>query len=120
MRPRTVEFYVKIKQVLAMALAVSACFSAFNAVADETATIAPQSRKEARHANWKLERAVRRQLDMHDIDSAGIFVRARSGAVSLTGTVPDASEIALAGDAAQTAPGVKSLKNALTLRIPGR
>jgi hypothetical protein len=48
-----------------------------------------------------------------------IGVIAKAGEASLSGTVPDTSQIALVGAAAAAAPSVKTVSNQLTVRIPG-
>jgi len=45
-------------------------------------------------------------------------VRARGGAVTLTGSVPDQSQVDKAGDVAKTVDGVTSVANKLTVVIP--
>jgi len=50
------------------------------------------------------------------LDASGISVRARLGVVTLTGWVPERRQIALAGNAARSVRGVRSVTNQLTLR----
>nr|WP_245841282.1 BON domain-containing protein [Paraburkholderia ribeironis] len=50
------------------------------------------------------------------LDATGIRVRARLGVVTLTGWVPEHRQIALAGNAARSVRGVRSVANQLTLR----
>jgi hyperosmotically inducible periplasmic protein len=73
-----------------------------------------------RHANARLERDVRRQLAKSMGPTAGIVVVARSGAVTLEGSVPELQQIDMATQIAQAVPGVTTLNNSLTLRIAGR
>jgi osmotically-inducible protein OsmY len=49
-----------------------------------------------------------------------ITVRARGGAVTLAGTVPEQPQVDLATQAAQAVPGVTSVKNALSIRPVGQ
>ncbi|MCC8400612.1 BON domain-containing protein [Paraburkholderia sp. MMS20-SJTN17] len=51
-----------------------------------------------------------------NLDASGIRVRARLGVVTLTGWVPERRQIALAGDAASSVRGVRSVSNQLSLR----
>ena len=52
------------------------------------------------------------------IDVSNIFVRARGGAVVLTGTVPDGAQIPKAEEVAKGVAGVTSVSNKLTLGQP--
>jgi osmotically-inducible protein OsmY len=51
---------------------------------------------------------------------ANITVRARGGAVTLAGTVPEQPQIDLATQTAQGVAGVTSVKNALSIRPVGQ
>jgi hyperosmotically inducible periplasmic protein len=84
--------------------------------ADETTHV---SKKVQRSANWKLEHSVRTALDKKKIDTSDIRVRAHSGAVALSGTVGDESQIALAGSIAQGVPGVSSVRNDVSMHQVG-
>jgi osmotically-inducible protein OsmY len=46
-----------------------------------------------------------------------VFVRARGGAVTLTGSVPEGRQIQQAADVAQGVAGVKSVSNKITLGV---
>ncbi|WP_321945248.1 BON domain-containing protein [Paraburkholderia sp. J10-1] len=50
------------------------------------------------------------------LNSMNIQVRVRSGIVTLTGSVPQHSQIARAGNAARSVRGVRAVTNRLTLR----
>ncbi|WP_245841207.1 BON domain-containing protein [Paraburkholderia ribeironis] len=50
------------------------------------------------------------------LNSANIHVQARHGVVTLTGTVPQRSQIQRAGNAARSVRGVRSVSNRLTVR----
>ncbi len=89
------------------------------AQANDSNTTASVDKKAARTANSQLQRAVRSELIKRKIDISGVRVVARNGSVTLVGTVKDERQIALAGDSADTVPGVQSLKNNLTLRVEG-
>ncbi|MBN3778650.1 BON domain-containing protein [Burkholderia sp. Ac-20345] len=78
---------------------------------------ARQVAKEQRRADRKLATQVRRTLArFKGIDSTQIVVFAKQGAVTLTGSVPDASQITLAVDAARGVSGVISVDNALRIK----
>jgi hyperosmotically inducible protein len=63
-----------------------------------------------------LARAVRRALaKAQGFDVSGVFVRARGGAVTLSGTVRNSDQIAQAEQVARTVQGVNSVSNKLTL-----
>ncbi|MGF6371838.1 hyperosmotically inducible protein [Paraburkholderia sp. RAU6.4a] len=71
----------------------------------------------SRQADRALGRKVRAAL-MKDkeISASNISVRARGGAVTLFGTVPDAAQIDRAAGVAEAVPGVTTVKNNLTLK----
>jgi hyperosmotically inducible periplasmic protein len=81
---------------------------------DAAATAAPaQSSKQADRA---LAKAVRRALSKaQGFDVSGVFVKARGGAVTLSGSVKDGSQIAQAEQIARSVQGVTSVSNKLTL-----
>jgi hyperosmotically inducible periplasmic protein len=88
--------------------------------ASGTPLTAAQQSKAARAANRALSRRVRAALAKDkNIDVANVTVRAKEGAVTLQGTVPDSSQIDRATGVAQRVTGVTSLKNALTVRPAG-
>jgi osmotically-inducible protein OsmY len=90
---------------------------AFAQSASMAASASATSAKNIRKADRKLALDVRRAFDKtQGLQVSGLFVRARAGAVSLTGTVPDATQIPLAGDAARKVPGVTSVSNRLTVQ----
>jgi hyperosmotically inducible protein len=63
-----------------------------------------------------LAKAVRRALGKaQGVDVSNVFVRARSGAVTLSGSVRDSGQIHQAERVARTVPGVSSVSNKLTL-----
>ena len=70
--------------------------------------------------NSKLSKAVKRTLTKNkEIDASNIYVRARDGAIRLTGFVPENAQIQIATDAAQSVAGVTSVDNKLSVRQPG-
>jgi hyperosmotically inducible periplasmic protein len=81
---------------------------------------APATTQTSKQANHALEKKVRAALDhAKDIKVENIIVRARGGAVTLEGTVPDSTQIDKAAQVAQGVAGVTSVKNALTIKEPG-
>jgi hyperosmotically inducible periplasmic protein len=78
---------------------------------------APASKKAMRRADVKLSRTVLRAISnaLPGVDATTIDVLSRGGVVTLTGSVPDQSQIDTAGKAAQSVPGVKSVSNKLTV-----
>lgn len=84
---------------------------------------APVSKLKKKEAKWtadhKLEVAVRKALTKQQVESSDIRVVARAGAVTLDGTVEDDAMIPVAGDAAKSVAGVKSVKNNLTMHEAG-
>ena len=72
--------------------------------------------KSATQADRALARAVRRALaKAQGFDVSGVFVRARGGAVTLSGSVRNSDQIAQAERVAHTVQGVNSVSNKLTL-----
>lgn len=70
----------------------------------------------ATKADRALGRAVRRALARaQGFDVSGVFVRARSGAVTLSGTVRTGDQIRQAEDIARSVQGVTSVSNKLSL-----
>jgi hyperosmotically inducible protein len=108
----------KIQDASAIALTLLVTFKAAYAQ-DATAPGVTVSKKEIRKANHKLESDVRRRLIRQDVDTSKISVLARWGVISLLGTVDDGAQIPVAGSAAQSVPGVKSVRNELTVREAG-
>ncbi|RKE39618.1 BON domain-containing protein [Paraburkholderia sp. BL23I1N1] len=73
--------------------------------------------KAAKRANRELARQVRTAIVKEkSINAANISVRAKSGAVTLYGTVPAASQIDAAGAVAKAVPGVTSVKNQIVIQ----
>ncbi|NHV25905.1 BON domain-containing protein [Burkholderia sp. D-99] len=71
----------------------------------------------------KADRALRRQVyaaisKKKDISAGSIGVTARNGAVTLTGTVPDAAQIDRVVELAKGVPGVVSVTSKLTTEKP--
>ncbi|MDR5837304.1 BON domain-containing protein [Caballeronia sp. LZ034LL] len=67
-------------------------------------------------ADRALAKAVRRALGKTPgFDSSGVFVRARSGVVTLSGSVRSGDQIPVAADVARSVKGVTSVNNKLGL-----
>jgi hyperosmotically inducible protein len=108
------------KTVVASSIVFSALIGFGVAHASDTDNSgATVTKSQARKANHQLESAVRKQLTSQHIDSANVNIVARSGKVFLEGTVAQQDQIALAGSAAQSVSGVKSVKNSLTVQEEG-
>lgn len=101
------------------ALIVAVSVSAW-AQGNET-SMAPATSQSSKQANHALEKKVRAALvHAKDIKTENIVIRARGGAVTLEGTVPDSSQVDKAAQVAQGVAGVTSVKNALTIKEPGQ
>jgi osmotically-inducible protein OsmY len=82
---------------------------------------AKQQTKAVKKADRALQRKVRDALaKAKGISAANILVRARSGAVTLEGSVPEQPQVDQATTVAQGVAGVTSVKNALTIRPVGQ
>ncbi|MFP6562309.1 BON domain-containing protein [Paraburkholderia sp. B3] len=80
-----------------------------------------QSPKAMRKANRLLSKNVQRALvKVKGLDSSNIVVSAKSGAILLGGTVPEADQIQMAVTTAQGVNGVQSVQNALRVRAIGQ
>lgn len=108
-----------LKTLAAVACVTVACSvyaqdnsAASGAAAATTTKAAPAGKK----ADRKLGYTVRKALSKaQGIDVSNITVRSRSGAVTLTGSVPTQDQIDQAGQVAQGVAGVKSVTNKLTV-----
>lgn len=75
--------------------------------------------KSARQANRALRRKVYAALAKHkEIDAGDISITAKDGAVTINGTVPDASQINTVAEVAKGVEGVTSVTSKLTVRRP--
>ncbi|MBC8721790.1 hyperosmotically inducible protein [Paraburkholderia sp. MM5496-R1] len=108
---KTVGFLKALGPVVAMAVACNVY--AQNAPATDTASAAAAV-KAGKAANHELGRKVRHALTKtQGLDVSHIAVRARGGAVTLTGSVPTQGQIDAAGEAAKGVDGVMSVSNKL-------
>lgn len=115
---------VNLLKVLGIALCVATASSAYAQASDAMASgsmAAPgASPKTVKKVDRKLGLDVRKALSKaQGFDVSNVFVRARGGAVTLTGTVPDSGQISQAEDVAKGVAGVKSVNNKLTLGTQG-
>jgi osmotically-inducible protein OsmY len=117
---------VNLVKALGIALCVATASSAYAQASDAqepaaTAAAPATNTKATRAADRKLGRDVRRALARaQGFNVSNVFVRARSGAVTLSGSVPESGMIQQAGDVAKGVPGVTSVANKLTLNFPSR
>jgi osmotically-inducible protein OsmY len=114
---------VNLLKALGIALCLATVSSAYAQSSDATdsgTTASTTSRtKTVKKADRKLGLDVRKALSKtQGFDVSNVYVRARGGAVTLTGTVPDAAQIPQAEDAAKSVAGVKSVSNKLTVATP--
>jgi osmotically-inducible protein OsmY len=73
-----------------------------------------------RRSDNDIVRDVRRALSRTPgLNSSGIHVRSRNAAVTLTGRVPQRSQISRAGSTARSVRGVRSVSNRLTVVTRG-
>nr|WP_174772040.1 BON domain-containing protein [Paraburkholderia sp. SG-MS1] len=114
---------VNLLKALGIALCVATASSAYAQASDAAppaATASPPAAntKSTRQTDRKLGRDVRRALaKTPGFNVSNVFVRARGGAVTLTGSVPQGSQIQQAGDVAKGVPGVTSVTNRITLGV---
>lgn len=92
----------------------SAPVSASATAASGSAT-APVGRKANRALRRQVYNAIAKQKD---ISAGNISVVARDGAVTLNGTVADASQVGRVAEIARGVPGVTSVTNKLTVEKP--
>ena len=115
---------IRMLQALGIVMSLALVSSAYaqsqsstpTATMDSAASV-KASQKSARKADRKLSSDVRRALSRaKEITVTNIFVRARGGAVTLTGSVPDNAQIDRAAQVAKSVPGVTSITNKLSLQ----
>ena len=111
---KSVGFLKTLGSVVAMVVACNVYAQASDATSTTAAPAA--SAKVAKKANSQLGRKVRAALGKaQGVDVSNIAVRARGGAVTLTGSVPDQGQIDTAGEVAKGVAGVTSVSNKLTV-----
>ncbi|VXC13608.1 BON domain-containing protein [Burkholderia sp. 8Y] len=115
---------IKTVKLLGGALIVIASISAYAQPSNAEMASPPtaeQTAKAAKSADRALARKVRTALSRNkNISATNVTVRARSGVVTLQGSVPEQLQIDQATQVAQSVPGVLSVKNALTIRAFGQ
>ncbi|ASW00762.1 BON domain-containing protein [Paraburkholderia aromaticivorans] len=110
-------------KMIGSALIVLASLNAYAQSSDAAAPAAASAptAKQVKAADRALGRKVRGVLaKTKGLSVANITVRARGGAVTLAGSVPEQQQIDIATQAAQGVAGVTSVKNALTIRSVGQ
>ncbi|BAN26572.1 BON domain-containing protein [Caballeronia insecticola] len=118
-----------MKRIHAFSVAVAAlcavtCFDVWSqtsepASASAMAASSPAAPVTGRKANRALRRQVYGAIAKHkEINAGNISVVAKDGAVKLTGTVTDASQVDKVGDITKGVPGVTSVINGLTVEKP--
>jgi hyperosmotically inducible protein len=115
---------VNLLKALGIALCVATASSAYAQATEASAPAemaAPATNaKSTRQMDRKLGRDVRRALARAPgFNVSNVFVRARSGAVTLTGSVPEGPQIQQAADVAKGVPGVKTVTNRISLGVQG-
>lgn len=80
-----------------------------------------QNSKAIRKADRRLAKQVRSALvQVKGLNSERIVVSARSGSVTLGGSVPEAAQSGLAVAAAKAVSGVSNVTDSLTVKAPGQ
>ncbi|CAM2157705.1 hyperosmotically inducible periplasmic protein [Pararobbsia alpina] len=112
--------FTQLLVIASSAVALSIGSASVYAQASDAAPAAAAPATSSKAANRALGRAVKRALTKNkQIDASNIYVRARDGAIRLTGFVPENAQIQIAGDVTQGVNGVSSVDNKLTVRRPG-
>ena len=116
---------MKVIKVCTLAGTLLVVVGALNAYAQDarlsaaSAAAAAASGSQGRAADRALRKEVVRALTRtKGLNTTGITVRTKDGAVMLQGSVPDQSEVELATRAAGNVGGVTSVKNSLTVIGP--
>jgi osmotically-inducible protein OsmY len=105
-------------KALGVVVCVAMASSAYAQTSDATATA--DSAASTKKTDRKLGLDVRRALSKaQGFDVSNVFVKARNGAVVLTGTVPEGNQIGQAEEIAKGVPGVKSVSNKISLGTQG-
>jgi osmotically-inducible protein OsmY len=113
---KTVGMLSALCLTVAIAVPVAAYAQASDAMAAPDASSATSSKKAVSKADRALARAVRRALSKaQGFNVSNVYVRARSGAVTLSGSVDTGDQITQAETVAKTVSGVNSVSNKLTL-----
>jgi hyperosmotically inducible protein len=95
-------------------------YSSSQAVHAPRDAAAATERKSVHKADRLLAKNVRKALTQsNDVDLARMTVLAKSGKVTLSGSVPEEDEIQLAEQHAKEVAGVTTVANRLTIATPG-
>ncbi|SAK68413.1 transport-associated protein [Caballeronia catudaia] len=81
---------------------------------------AKPSKSQVRKANRALSKKVQQALQKGGVDTAGMNVIAKNGAITLAGHTADATQIDKAAQIAKGVDGVTSVKNVLTIQEGGQ
>ncbi|AUT73605.1 BON domain-containing protein [Paraburkholderia hospita] len=115
---------IKTLKLAGAALIVVASVNAWaqgsEAASATTTTTQGASKSSIRKANRALSKKVAKALSKGGVDTTGINVLVKGGAVTLAGGVTDPSQIDKATSIAKGVSGVTSVKNALTIREGGQ
>ena len=85
-------------------------------VAASAEAVSTPSAKSVREANRKLAKNVRTAMaKAKGIDMTQLFVYAKGGVVTLSGSVPKSNQVNRAGEIAKNVPGVSSVDNRLSV-----
>jgi hyperosmotically inducible periplasmic protein len=107
---------MKRRMIQALLLAAGLAVTISPALAQNDAAMAAPSAQSSKQADRALAKAVRRAMSKtQGFDVSGVFVKARGGAVTLSGSVKDGSQIGQAEQIARSVQGVTSVSNKLTL-----
>jgi hyperosmotically inducible protein len=88
-------------------------------VKNDLQVVAPANRKMVDAKDGDIDKAVKARLSK-DAQVKSVDVRTDAGVVTLTGEVPSIVASAKASEMARNVPGVKSVKNELTVRQAGK
>jgi osmotically-inducible protein OsmY len=113
---------VNLLKALGIALCVATASSAYAQASDAMASgeMAAPNAKTVKKTDRALGLQVRKALSKaQGFDVSNVFVRARGGAVTITGSVPDGAQIPQAEEVAKGVAGVKSVNNKLTIGTQG-
>jgi hyperosmotically inducible periplasmic protein len=113
MRPRNPAAAMSIVMACAVFLPAACAF------AQDTTAPPSISKATIRKTNLMLEHNVRGALYKGKIDGANVRIVAKAGKISLAGTVPDESQVGLAGTIAASVEGVSGVYNLLSVGAPG-
>src|ERR1700709_2650480 len=116
---KAVDMLKALGLVLCVAVASSSYAQTTDTTTDSSAASAKATAKTTKKRDRKMGLDVRKALSKaQGLDISNIFVRARGGAVVLTGSVPDGDQIPKAEEVAKGVSGVTSVSNKLTLGQP--